>query len=115
MRLPKRAVPTRTSVTFPSASVAMAAELRPSHRPHAGSGRKKTALVCGAGGFIGSHLTDRFLAEAHPKLRPVDTTSDGIFLAGTCQGPRDISETVCQGSGAAARVIRLLTDLTGKS
>jgi heterodisulfide reductase subunit A len=45
---------------------------------------------------------DRFLAEAHPKLRPVDTTSDGIFLAGTCQGPKDIPDTVAQAKAAAS-------------
>jgi len=35
----------------------------------------------------------------------------GVFLAGTCHGPRDIAETVCQGSGVAARVMRLLAGL----
>jgi heterodisulfide reductase subunit A len=48
---------------------------------------------------------DRFLAEAHPKLRPVDTTSDGIFLAGTCQGPKDIPDTVAQAKAAAASAL----------
>ena len=41
--------------------------------------------------------------EAHPKLRPVDTMTDGIFLAGVAQGPKDIPDTVSQASGAAAR------------
>ena len=37
---------------------------------------------------------DRFYLEAHPKLRPLDTATDGIFLAGTCQGPKDICDTI---------------------
>jgi heterodisulfide reductase subunit A len=50
-----------------------------------------------------SQSSDRFFLEAHPKLRPVDTASDGIFLAGCCQGPKDIPDTVAQASGAAAK------------
>ena len=46
---------------------------------------------------------DTFLLEAHPKLRPIDTFTDGIFLAGCCQGPKDIPDTVAQASGAAVR------------
>ncbi|MGD2250224.1 MAG: FAD-dependent oxidoreductase [Candidatus Methanofastidiosia archaeon] len=46
---------------------------------------------------------DGFLLEAHPKLRPVDTFTDGIFLAGCCQSPKDIPDTVAQASAAAAR------------
>ena len=45
-----------------------------------------------------------FFAEAHPKLRPVETNTAGIFLAGACQAPRDIPESVSQASGAAAKV-----------
>jgi heterodisulfide reductase subunit A len=48
---------------------------------------------------------DRFLAEAHPKLRPVDTTSDGIFLAGACQGPKDIPDTVAHAKAAASSAL----------
>jgi len=48
---------------------------------------------------------DRFLAEAHPKLRPVDTNSDGIFLAGTAQGPKDIPDTVAQAKAAASSAL----------
>ena len=48
---------------------------------------------------------DKFLAEAHPKLRPVDTNSDGIFLAGTCQGPKDIPDTVAQAKAAASSAL----------
>jgi len=46
---------------------------------------------------------DRFYLEAHPKLRPVDTAIDGIFLAGTCQGPKDIPDTLSQAHAAASR------------
>ncbi|MFA4901107.1 MAG: CoB--CoM heterodisulfide reductase iron-sulfur subunit A family protein [Desulfobaccales bacterium] len=54
-----------------------------------------------------------FYQERHPILHPLESTVPGVFLAGTCHGPRDIAETVCQGSGVAARVIRLLDALTG--
>jgi heterodisulfide reductase subunit A len=46
---------------------------------------------------------DRFYLEVHPKLRPLDTATEGIFLAGTCQGPKDISDTIAQAHGAASR------------
>jgi heterodisulfide reductase subunit A len=50
-----------------------------------------------------SQSGDGFFLEAHPKLRPVDTFTDGIFLAGCCQGPKDIPDAVAQASGAAVR------------
>lgn len=50
-----------------------------------------------------SRTADNFFREAHPKLRPLDTPTDGVFLAGVAQGPRDIAESIVQGSGAAAR------------
>jgi heterodisulfide reductase subunit A2 len=50
-----------------------------------------------------------FLKEAHPKLRPVESLTAGIFLAGAGQGPKDIPESVAQGSGAAAKAITLLS------
>jgi len=46
--------------------------------------------------------------EYHPKLRPMDSPTDGIFLAGTCQGVKDIPASVAQGSAAAARAGRVL-------
>ena len=49
-----------------------------------------------------------FFLEAHAKLRPVESPIAGIFLAGCCQGPKDIPETVAQSSGAAAKAICLL-------
>ncbi len=52
---------------------------------------------------------DGFLLEAHPKLRPVDTFTDGIFLAGCCQSPKDVPDTVAQASGAASRVCDILS------
>jgi len=46
--------------------------------------------------------------EYHPKLRPMDSPTDGIFFAGACQGPKDIPSSVAQGSAAAARASRIL-------
>jgi heterodisulfide reductase subunit A len=57
------------------------------------------------------HVTrggDGFFLEAHPKLRPVETAMDGIFLAGSCQAPKDIPDTVAQASGAAVQAVGLL-------
>jgi heterodisulfide reductase subunit A len=51
---------------------------------------------------------DGFLLEMHPKLRPLESAMAGVFLAGACQGPKDIPDTVAQASGAAAKVIDLL-------
>jgi heterodisulfide reductase subunit A2 len=48
---------------------------------------------------------DGFLAESHPKLRPVETMVDGVFLAGTCQGPKDIVESICQAKAAASSAL----------
>jgi heterodisulfide reductase subunit A len=48
---------------------------------------------------------DGFFLEAHPKLRPVDTAMAGLFLAGCCQGPKDISETVTQARAAASAAL----------
>ena len=52
---------------------------------------------------------DGFFLEAHPKLRPVDTFTDGIFLAGSCQSPKDIPDTVAQASSAASRACNILS------
>jgi heterodisulfide reductase subunit A len=48
-----------------------------------------------------------FFAEAHPKLRPVESPTAGVYLAGAAQFPKDIPETVAQASGAAAKVLQL--------
>lgn len=55
-------------------------------------------ISCGNGFFI----------ERHPKLAPVATPTDGIFIAGTCQGPKDIPDTVAQASAAASQVQSLM-------
>jgi len=52
---------------------------------------------------------DGFFLEAHPKLRPVDTFSDGIFLAGTSQAPRDIPDTVAHAKAAASSALHILS------
>jgi heterodisulfide reductase subunit A len=52
---------------------------------------------------------DLWLTEAHPKLRPVETNSGGVYLAGTCQGPKDIPDTVAQASAAAMKVVILFS------
>jgi len=51
-----------------------------------------------------------FFAEAHPKLKPVETNTAGIFLAGACQAPKDIPETVGMASGAAVKVAALFSN-----
>jgi heterodisulfide reductase subunit A len=61
---------------------------------------RKLRIACGAEGF---------LREAHPKLRPLEALTAGIFLAGAAQGPKDIPEAVAQASGAAAKVVALLS------
>jgi len=50
-----------------------------------------------------------FFMESHPKLRPVETNTAGVYLAGACQGPKDIPASVAQGSAAAAKAIILLS------
>jgi heterodisulfide reductase subunit A len=52
----------------------------------------------------------KFFAEAHPKLKPVETNTAGIFLAGACQAPKDIPESVAAASGAAAKVLGLFSN-----
>jgi len=59
--------------------------------------------------FSISQSADGFFMEAHPKLRPVNTQVDGIFLAGCCQGPKDIPDTVAQATAAAAEVMSLVS------
>jgi len=59
--------------------------------------------------FTVSRSPDGFFLERHPKLDPMSTMSDGIYLAGACQGPKDIPDTVAQAQGAAARVLQLIS------
>jgi heterodisulfide reductase subunit A len=56
-------------------------------------------VSCGADGFF---------IERHPKLAPVETVTDGVFLAGACQGPKDIPDSVAQGAAAAAAALSLM-------
>ncbi|MCD6338305.1 MAG: CoB--CoM heterodisulfide reductase iron-sulfur subunit A family protein, partial [Verrucomicrobia bacterium] len=56
-------------------------------------------MSCGSEGFF---------LERHPKLAPVSTFSDGIYIAGACQGPKDIPDTVAQAGGAAAEALSLI-------
>jgi len=56
-----------------------------------------------------SQSGDRFFLEAHPKLAPVDTATDGVYLAGCAQGPKDIPDTVAQAKGAASSALILLS------
>ena len=56
-----------------------------------------------------SRSADGFFLEKHPKLDPVATMTDGIFVAGCCQGPKDIPDTVAQASAAAAEVLAMIS------
>jgi heterodisulfide reductase subunit A len=58
--------------------------------------------------FSISRGPDGFFLEKHPKLAPVETTTDGVYLAGTCQGPKDIPDSVAQGGAAAAAALSLM-------
>jgi heterodisulfide reductase subunit A len=55
-----------------------------------------------------SRSADGFFLERHPKLDPIATTTDGIFVTGCCQGPKDIPDTVAQAAGAAAEVLSMI-------
>jgi len=55
---------------------------------------------------------DGFFIERHPKLDPVATMTDGILIAGACQGPKDVPESVVQGAAASARVAGLISQGT---
>jgi heterodisulfide reductase subunit A len=55
-----------------------------------------------------SRSPDGFFLERHPKLAPIETMSDGIFLAGACQGPKDIPDSVAQGGAAACAALALM-------
>lgn len=67
-------------------------------RPHA----SRLAQMFGV-----SYDTNGFYSEAHPKLRPVETAAAGVFLAGACQAPKDIPDSVAQASAAASKVLGL--------
>jgi len=67
-------------------------------------GMDKLAQVLGI-----SYDPYNFFSEAHPKLRPVETSRAGVFLAGACQAPKDIPDTVAQASAAASKVLGLFS------
>jgi len=69
--------------------------------PHADAGEVRRLFNIGCG-------TEGFFTERHPKLAPVSTFTDGVFLAGCCQGPKDIPDTVAQAGAAAAEVLALI-------
>ncbi len=52
--------------------------------------------------------TEGFFLERHPKLAPVSTFTDGVFIAGACQGPKDIPDTVAQAGAAASEALALI-------
>ena len=56
-----------------------------------------------------SRGADGFFLERHPKLDPVATTTDGVFIVGCCQGPKDIPDSVVQASAAAARLLAMIS------
>ena len=56
-----------------------------------------------------SRGADGFFLERHPKLDPVATTTDGVFVVGCCQGPKDIPDTVAQASAAATRALAMIS------
>jgi len=55
-----------------------------------------------------SRSPDGFFMEKHPKLAPVETATDGVYLAGTCQGPKDIPDSVAHGGAAAAAALSIM-------
>lgn len=55
-----------------------------------------------------SRSADGFFLEKHPKLGPVETASNGVFIAGACQGPKDIPDTVAQAGAAAAAAMAMM-------
>jgi len=59
--------------------------------------------------FSISRSADGFFLEKHPKLDPVATMSDGIFVVGCCQSPKDIPQSVAQASAAAARALAMIS------
>lgn len=79
---------------IPLDMVILSAAIEPRH--DAKEVGKKFGIACGASGWY---------VERHPKLDPVATMTEGIFIAGCVQGPKDIPATVVQGAAAAARVL----------
>jgi len=57
---------------------------------------------------------DKFFLEAHPKLRPIDTASDGIYVVGCCQSPKDIPDSIAQGRAGASAALTYLVKGRGE-
>jgi len=88
---------TGVKVDLPVDMVILSVGMEP--RPDAG----QTARIFGIG-----RSKDGFFVEKHPKLAPVETASSGIFIAGACQGPKDIPDTVAQAGAAAVAALDLM-------
>jgi heterodisulfide reductase subunit A len=82
---------------IPVDMVVLAVGLEP--QPDVEEVRRKFNISCSAEGWF---------LERHPKLAPISTFTDGVFLAGVCQGPKDIPDTVAQAAGAAAKALSLI-------
>ena len=85
-------------LTVDADMVVLATAIRP--QPGMKELARKLSVSCDEHGFIN---------EAHPKLRPVETNTAGVFVAGACQAPRDIPDSVAMASAAAAKVLGLLS------
>jgi heterodisulfide reductase subunit A len=88
----------RSMIRVPVDMVILCTAIEP--RSDASNVSQLLSINCGNEGFF---------TEKHPKLDPVATMTDGIFVAGCCQGPKDIPDTVAQASAAAARVLGLIS------
>ncbi len=86
-------------VTIDADMVVLATAVRP--QPGIESLAQKLSISYDAHGFIN---------EAHPKLRPVETSTAGVFVAGACQAPRDIPDSVAMASAAATKVLGLFSN-----
>jgi heterodisulfide reductase subunit A len=84
-------------VELPVDMVVLSVGMEP--RQDAGEVARLFGIGCGDVGFF---------TERHPKLAPVETAADGIFIAGTCQGPKDIPDTVAQGGAAAVAALDMI-------
>ena len=82
---------------IPVDMVVLAVALEP--QADAGQVGRLLNISCGSEGFF---------TERHPKLAPVSTFTDGVFLAGACQGPKDIPDTVAQAGAAAAETLVMI-------
>ncbi len=71
--------------------------------PHRGNGKRTVDEILNL-----SHTSDGFVMESHPKLKPVDAPTRGIFFAGCVEAPKDVKDSVTQASAAAARANNLL-------